>query len=631
MDKVVEKLERARKQRARAIARAGGIEKALTSGTLPGRIDTTLSEALVLGLLRQGVETFLTVFGHGSTEVGEVLRIYQDAGLVRTCGVRSEIEASHAATALRWVTGEKAAVVTSIGPGALQGLAASLVPASNGLGVWYLLGDETSEDEGPNMQEIPGCEQNAFLRLFGTMGRAYSLHTLLALPTALRRGLNRVDHPHSGGPFFLLMPMNTQPAAMAKFNLDELPVGTPPGMGAAADEDGYLEAAKALKKAKKVVVRVGGGARTAGEELMRFLELADGVAITSPLVSGVIPYDCERNMTVGGSKGSICGNYAMDEADLLVSVGSRFVCQADSSRTGYPKVQQVININTDPDAATHYGKTIALLGDAGPTLGRLNDVLEAQGIKVRKRSSAWMKACREKRAEWEKFKQKRYGKPTLYDEARDEELLTQPAAIKVVADWAREQDAVCFYDAGDVQANGFQVVEDDRLGLTFTDTGASYMGFAASALLASAVAEKPFYGVAVSGDGSFVMNPQILIDGVQHGAKGCVVVLDNRRMGAISGLQRGQYGKDHATNDSVEVDYVAWGQAIKGVAAFAGGRSMEELRDALEQARAHDGISLIHVPVYFGGDEMGELGAFGRWNVGNWCAATQALRHEIGL
>jgi 3D-(3,5/4)-trihydroxycyclohexane-1,2-dione acylhydrolase (decyclizing) len=102
---------------------------ALMTGSLTSHLDLTLSEALVLGLLRQGVKTYLTVFGHGSTEVGEVLRIYQEAGLVKVYGVRSEIEASHAATALRWVTGEKAAVVTSIGPGALQALAASLAPA----------------------------------------------------------------------------------------------------------------------------------------------------------------------------------------------------------------------------------------------------------------------------------------------------------------------------------------------------------------------------------------------------------------------------------------------------------------------------------------------------------------------
>src|SRR5258706_14688279 len=108
----VARLAEARSTRARAIAAAGGVDKAVAGGAIPRHIDTTLSEALVLGLLRQGVRVFLTVFGHGSTEVGEVLRIYQAAGLLRTCGVRSEIEASDAASALRWLTGEKAAVGT---------------------------------------------------------------------------------------------------------------------------------------------------------------------------------------------------------------------------------------------------------------------------------------------------------------------------------------------------------------------------------------------------------------------------------------------------------------------------------------------------------------------------------------
>ena len=88
-------------------------------------------------------------------------------------------------------------------------------------------------------------------------------------------------------------------------------------------------------------------------------------------------------------------------------------------------------------------------------------------------------------------------------------MLTQPAAIKIVADFAKEIDAAKFFDAGDVQANGFQIVEDERTGDTFTETGASYMGFAASALLGAALAEKPRYGIAFCGDGSFMMNPQI--------------------------------------------------------------------------------------------------------------------------
>ena len=184
----------------------------LAQGNLPARLSLTLSEAMVIGLLRQGVKTFLSVLGHGSTEIGEVLRIYQQAGLLRVCGLRSEIEASHAAAALRWITGEKAAVVTSIGPGALHALAASIVPASDGIGVWFLLGDETTEDEGFNMQQIPKQVQGSFEKLFGTLGRAYSLHTPLSLSSALHRGAAVVDHPFRAGPFFLLMPMNTQAA-----------------------------------------------------------------------------------------------------------------------------------------------------------------------------------------------------------------------------------------------------------------------------------------------------------------------------------------------------------------------------------------------------------------------------------
>jgi 3D-(3,5/4)-trihydroxycyclohexane-1,2-dione acylhydrolase (decyclizing) len=620
----------ARSARARGIAATGGIDAALASGVLPRRVDLTLSEAVVLGLLRQDVRLFLCVLGHGSTEVGEVLRIYEQAGLLRCCGVRNEIEAAHAAMALRWVSGEKAAVVTSIGPGALQALAGSLAAASDGIGVWHLYGDETTQDEGPNMQQIPKSEQQLYLRLCATMGEAYCLHTPAAVTTALRRGLNVVDHAHRGGPFYLLLPLNMQPAWLHDFNLDELPHGAPPRLGAAADDGAYAAAAAALLAAERVVVKVGGGARAAGAELLELLELADAVAVTSPLVSGVIPYAHPRNMSVGGSKGSISGNYAMEHADLLVAIGTRFVCQSDCSRTGYPAVRQVVNINADVQAAMHYNRTKALVGDARLTLRRLMDELR-QCLPKRSGASEWLLACSQQKRQWEAFKAERYARPCLRDQVWGGEVLTQPAAIKLATDWARANDVVCFFDAGDVQANGFQIVEDDCLGRTFTETGASYMGFAVSALLATGLGTRRFYGLALTGDGSFTMNPQILIDGVQHGARGCILLLDNRRMAAIAGLQEAQYGVAHATNDSVAVDYLAWARAIGGVAAFDGGRSLESLRAALTAAFAHPGLSLVHVPVYYGPDPLGGMGVFGRWNVGNWVEVTQRMRHDIGI
>ena len=146
--------ENALRERAHAVAKAGGVEQALAKG-LPKLIECTLSEALVLGLLKQGVRKYFAIFGHGSTDLGNVLRIYEEAGVTRTVNCRNEVEMAHAATALRWQYGELSAVVTSIGPGAMQAFAGSLAAASNGVGVYHIYGDETTFGEGYNMQQVP--------------------------------------------------------------------------------------------------------------------------------------------------------------------------------------------------------------------------------------------------------------------------------------------------------------------------------------------------------------------------------------------------------------------------------------------------------------------------------------------
>jgi len=616
-------------RRARAIARAGGLDEALQSGKLSSRQDLTLSEAVVLGLLRQGVKTFVGVFGHGTTHLGDVLRVYEKAGLVKVFGVRHETEAAHAATALRWVTGQKAAVFTSIGPGAMQAFAGALAAASDGIGVWHLYGDETTEDEGPNMQQIPKHEQGLFARLFGTLSDAYSLHTPEALPTALRRGASRVDHPWNAGPFFLLLPMNSQPRKMPGFNLCELPEGAVLAPGPAAPGPALDEAVGALTQARRIVVKVGNGARRAGPQLVALLDRLSAVAVHTPIATGIVPASHPGNMGVGGSKGSICGNHAMENADLLLAVGTRFVCQSDSSRTAYPKVERVITVNPDPNAANHYARNIALLGGAEGVLSQLVERLARH--KPSRAARAWRRGCAEKRREWDRFKGERFRSPCLHDPLWGREVLTQPAAIRTGLLWAQRNDVRSFFDAGDVQANGFQIAEDEEPGKTFTESGASYMGFSASALLATAMADKPFRAIAFTGDGSFTMNPQILIDGVAHSARGTILLLDNRRMAAISGLQRAQHDVEFATWDRVPVDYVAWGKSIEGVLALHGGYTTASLVAALDKAKKHDGLSLVHVPVYYGPDPLGGLGAFGRWNVGTWVDETQRLRHEIGL
>jgi len=370
-----------------------------------------------------------------------------------------------------------------------------------------------------------------------------------------------------------------------------------------------------------VAIKAGGGTRGHDTAVRRLAEAAGAAVVLSPGSTGVLPDVHAQNMHVGGSKGSISGNYAMAESDLVIVIGSRAVCQADCSGIGYKNAQHVININGDFADATHYNRTTALVGDVSTVAERLAAKLEAAKASSNKRD--WLAACAAKKAEWAAYKRALFEAAPIRDQVWQRPALGQPAAIKVVADFAKAIGAAKFFDAGDVQANGFQIVEDDRTGDTYTETGASYMGFAVSALLASAMADKPRYGIAFTGDGSFMMNPQILIDGVEHGVRGTIVIFDKRRMAAITGLQMAQYGAGFRTNDGVAVDYVRLAGAVAGVNAVHGGWTADELKSALKAAHAHDGLSVIHVPVYAGEHELAGLGAWGQWNVGNWCEDVQ--------
>ena len=611
---------------ARAIARHGGLDLAIAAGDLPAQFDASLSEGLVLGLLKQGVRKYLAIFGHGSTDLGEVLRIYEEEGVVRTWNFRNEVSMAHAATALSWQYGEVPAVITSIGPGGLQAMAGSLAAASNGVGVYHIYGDETTHGEGYNMQQIPKPGQGLYGQLTAVMGESYVLHTPQALRDMLRHGTGRVHHPTKAGPFYVLLPLNTQPKVL-HVNLDALPEKLHVPTLVAAGTDAFDAAVAAIRYHKRIVIKAGGGSRKFPDHIRKLAEATGAAVALSPGSTGVLPDAHPQNMHVGGSKGSISGNYAMAEGDLVIVVGSRGVCQADCSGVGYEKAEAVININADQTDVTHYNKTHALQGDIGASIEKLLEVLKSAGGADVVGREDWLGACGAKKQEWIHFKNRLYETPLLDDPALGRPALTQPVAIKTVADFAKAKGAVKFFDAGDVQANGFQIVEDDNPGETYTETGASYMGFAVSAVVAGGMADNPDYAIAFTGDGSFMMNPQTLIDAVEHGTKAMMVIFDNRRMAAISGLQVAQYGVDYRTNDSVAVNYVQLAGAVSGVNAIDGSGDVKALKEALDTAYGYDGLSVIHVPVYSGDDERGGMGAYGSWNVGNWVDDVQTRWH----
>ncbi len=476
-------------QRAQAIARHGSLRKAVEAGEIAQFQAVTTAEALVLGLLNQGVRKYVGVFGHGSTALGEVLSWYERAGVLKMWNLRNETEASHCAVMLKWHYGETAAVVTSIGPGALHAFAGSIAAASNGIGIYYIFGDETTHDEGPNMQRIPGGKQGGFLSLVNTMSAGYQIHTPESVFTALRKGSTTVCNPEFPAPFFFLLPMNVQPAVMRECNLLELP--EPPRFPPlyCADPEVFSRATSLAQDAGRITIKFGGGAADCGPELAEIAELLDAVLVPGAKMAGVVPYSNRRLMAVGGSKGSICGNHAMNEADLVVVVGARGVCQWDCSGTAWKKARAVVNFNTRSDDAGHYNRSVAVVGNAKMNLQLWSEHLRKAGFTATKTPSTWLEENMRKKAEWQAYKKKRVDNPTLVDPVWGRSVLTQPAAIETVYRFAVEKGAARYFDAGDVQANGFQIVEDEEPGFTFSDTGASYMGLAANGSLCSAVGQ----------------------------------------------------------------------------------------------------------------------------------------------
>jgi 3D-(3,5/4)-trihydroxycyclohexane-1,2-dione acylhydrolase (decyclizing) len=69
----------------------------------------------------------------------------------------------------------------------------------------------------------------------------------------------------------------------------------------------------------------------------------------------------------------------MENATLVVMIGSRAVCQADCSGIGYKSAEAVVNINGDLADALHYNRTLALPGDISVVCERLARCLETRG------------------------------------------------------------------------------------------------------------------------------------------------------------------------------------------------------------------------------------------------------------
>src|SRR5260370_2427881 len=276
----------------------------------------------------------------------------------------------------------------------------------------------------------------------GDIGESYTLHTPQALREALRRGACRVFHPYKSGPFYLMLPINTQPQ-MLELNLASLPQRPVLPALDPVSADVIDQACDLIAANARVMIKAGGGTRGHDDAMRRLANATNAVVVLSPGSSGVLADEDPRNMHVGGSKGAISGNYAMRNAELIIMVGSRAVCQADCSGIGYKSAKNVININGDIADVTHYNQTTALVGDITAVAKSLVQRLEARGASsLDAAKQAWLQTCLGKKKEWRDYRNARFAADPISDDVWQGPTLGQPAAIKAVADFPRRIGAV---------------------------------------------------------------------------------------------------------------------------------------------------------------------------------------------
>ena len=255
---------------------------------------------------------------------------------------------------------------------------------------------------------------------------------------ALRRGALCVNHPYRAGPFYLLLPLNTQPARLTV------------NLGGAAGAAAAAEAGARRRQG----ARCGGGDDRQARQESRSRPAAARAAMTRrcggwrkprarrsccrPARPACCPMRHAQNMHVGGSKGSISGNYAMAEAELLIVIGSRAVCQADCSgdrlQEGAGGDQYQRRFRRQHCTTTTRSRSSATSA-RWPSGWRKN----WKNRTCAKNKSDWLKAC----AEQEEANGRDYQGASamrarrLRDEVWQKPVLTQPAAIKIVADFAK--------------------------------------------------------------------------------------------------------------------------------------------------------------------------------------------------
>ncbi|MFI4873838.1 MAG: biosynthetic-type acetolactate synthase large subunit [Blastopirellula sp. JB062] len=551
------------------------------------------ADIMIESLVRHGVDVIFAYPGGCSMPLHQSLTRYKDK--IRTILPRHEQGGGFAAQGVARTTGKVGVCMATSGPGATNLVTAIADAKLDSIPMVAISAQVPRAVIGSDaFQETPIVE------VCRGITKHHYLVTDLADLTRIMKEAFHIASTGRPGPVLIDIPKDVQleqivpdwdcPMNLPGYNLESR----------VAKPEQIKQIAAAIKRAKRPIVYAGGGIVTSGaSEELRELVDKTGIPITTTVMGlGTYPGDAPLSMDMLGMHGTVYANYAVQNCDLLISLGVRFDDRVTGKLAEFAKQAKIIHIDIDPseinkNKLAHF----PVISDLKPALRMLCDIVEKP-----EDISDWVAQC----AKWKKEE------PLKYDPSFDGIL--QQHAIAELNDICKDRETIISVGVGQHQMWAAQFYKFKKPRTWLSSSGLGSMGFGLPAAMGAQAAYPDALCIDIEGDGSFTMNIQELATCFCEKLPVKVLLLNNQHLGMVvqwedrfmSGNRAHTYlgPVDHpeATGEGAEryasERYPDFVQIAKGFGC--GGATVSrkaDLRAAIEEMIDYDGPYVLDVQV----------------------------------
>jgi len=310
---------------------------------------------------------------------------------------------------------------------------------------------------------------------------------------------------------------------------------TEPDLAAVAD------AARMIVAARRPVLYIGGGVirAQAHAELLRLAELTGIPVVTTLMARGAFPDSHRLHLGMPGMHGSVAAVGALQSADLLIAVGTRFDDRVTGRLDSFAPQAEVVHLDIDPaEIGKNRPAAVGVIGDARRSLAALTAaVLEEHAAGRVGDHGAW----------WRTLDSWRTTYPVGYDHPSDGSLSPQ----YVIETLGRIAGPEAIYTAGVGQHQMWaaQFISYERPRTWLNSGGLGTMGYAVPAAMGAKVGCPDTTVWAIDGDGCFQMTNQELATCAINEIPIKVALINNSSLGMVRQWQTLFYNERYSQTD----------------------------------------------------------------------------------